>query len=543
MTSLLNKQGGVLSTSRKALGTSKRWGGAPGADPASWAAHGVASPSVAPATAPRPAAAPQTWDAPQAGGDHPLQDALHNRRLLEQENEIKHAFDSIQAVMAECGPNSTGEDAAAQIQAIARARLGYEFPTDWLRASWSRPVNLRRLYAFSVYRAFEKLAARHFDRAHAETADGESASEAIRKWGFHAIDISACADGRMAGVVDYILRVPPSVVSSRRSFAGAMFHVEETVSDWAAVELRRHRNGVPNAVDEPTRYLKIGVYHGSGSDPHHQGCAAYGSDECAASSDLLARLNAVKESVEAGYGCGATVATLLVGVDTDTDAIKVHIPDANGDVSLSRYVDNAALYDATRGLDREAAKDAIRTEVARVAGVAEDDTATEGMRWFAAYLLKNNMAQIDYVRVYHQGRYADLGHTERFIAVGDSFDDVQLRNLSYQAQMATVEEGANDMDVGVKIFTGVNLARHLPIPVIVHVQYRGCVPGARDRAVARGLRLERAIRDRYRGLVNRKWLYTFVAVRDTASRSGLELIEGAEFEAAANRSSSSEEKG
>jgi len=302
-------------------------------------------------------------------------------------------------------------------------------------------------------------------------------------------------------------------------------------------------DGLPNPADEPTRYLKIGVYHTSGSDPCHEGCAAHGSDERKAAQVLLDRLNAMRDAVETSYRGGATVATLLVGVDTDTDAIKVHIPDASGALSLDRFIDNAALYEATRGLDREAAKDAIRAEVARITGVSQDDAATEGMRWFAGYVLKNNMAQIDYVRAHHDGRYPDLGHTERFITVGASFDDVQMRNLSYQAQMETVEEGAADIDVGIKVFKAVNLSRDLPIPVFVHFQYNGGVPGARDRAVARGLRLEQAIRDRYADLVNQKWLYTFVSVRDQASAGDLEMIEGAEFGAPGERSCGCEKKG
>lgn len=522
------------SGSRSPLGAPAGWG-TPGPVPARAGGFPVAAPGAIPPGLSR--GLPLTQ-----GGGHPLHDTRHNLRLLDQENEIKRAFSDIEAVMADIGAGISGED-ADRIQAIASARLGFQFPSAWLRGSWSRPVNLRRLFAFSVFKAFERLAGRHFDRAHAEWADGESAPELIRKWGFHAIDITPCADGRLAGVVDFILRVPASVVTSRRSFAGAMFDVEESVRDWADVELRRHRDGLPNAADEPTRYLKIGVYHGSSSDPSHEGCAAHGSDERHAAQALLDRLNAFRAAVETSYHGGATVATLLVGVDTDTDAIKVHVPDASGNLSLDRYLDNAELYEATRGLEREAAKDAIRAEVARVTGVAADDAATEGMRWFAGYLLKNNMAQIDYVRAYHDGRYPDLGHTERFITVGDSFDDVQMRNLSYQAQMATVEEGAADMDVGIKVFKGVNLSRDLPIPVFVHFQYNGAVPGARDRAVARGLRLERAIRDRYADLVNQKWLYTFVSVRDQASAGDLELIEGAEFEAAGKRSCSCEKKG
>lgn len=533
MSNLLSTQPGKPSASKRHFGAGDGWG-------AGMRAQGGFNTFPATPTAGAQTPVVATSGAQTAG--HPLQDTRHNIRLLDQENEIKRAFADIEAIMADIGGAITGADAAERIQAIAQARLGFEFPVDWLNGSWSRPVNVRRLFAYSVFKAFEKLAARKFDRQYAEWSDGESAPELIQKWGFHAIDITPCADGRLSGVVDYILRVPPTVVTSRKSFAGAMFDVEENVRCWADVELRRHREGVPNAADEPTRYLKIGVYHTSSSDPSHEGCAAHGSDERQAAQALLDRVNAFQQAVENSYCCGATVATLLIGVDTDTDAIKVHIPDAAGALSLDRYVDNADMFETTRSMSREQAKDAIRATVARVAGVADDDAATEGMRWFAGYLLKNNMAQIEYVRAYHDGRYPDLGHTERFITVGDSFDDVQMRNLAYQAQMETVEEGAADMDVGIKIFKGLNIKNDLPVPVFVHFQYSGAVPGARERAVARGLRLEQAIRDRYAGLVSHKWLYTFVSVRDQAGAGPIEMIEGAEFNTSGKCSCSCQKK-
>ena len=204
----------------------------------------------------------------------------------------------------------------------------------------------------------------------------------------------------MSGVVDYILRVPPTVVANRKSFAGAMFDVEESMRNWVDIELRRYREAVPNPASEPTRYLKIGVYHTSSSDPQHEGCAAHGSDERVAAQQLLDRLMAFSKAIENSHCCGASVATLMIGVDTDTDAIKLHVPDARGEMSLDRYIDNAVLFDSTAGLEREAAKEAIRLAVAETAGVAPDDAASEGMRWFCGYLLKNNMAQIEYVRAY-----------------------------------------------------------------------------------------------------------------------------------------------
>ena len=457
---------------------------------------------------------------------HPLFDLAHNRRLLERESEIKGAFNAIEPALREVAALQTQNGFEELAQTIIRDRLGFELPASYLRSYWIAPLNMRAIYAYCVYRTFRKLADRDFDRGLSDLDEGEPASEVIRKWGFHAIDITPCADGRLSGVVDYILRVPPAVVASRKSFAGSMFDVEESARNWIAVELRRFREGVPNAASEPTRYLKIGVYHTSSSDPAHEGCAAHGSDEHKAAQALLDRLNGFAQAIENSHCCGASVATLLIGVDTDTDAIKLHVPDAHGKISLERYVDNRALFEATRGMAREPAKAAIRAAVAEAASVSSSDTATEGMRWFCGYLLKNNIAQIEYVRAYHQGRYEDIGHTERFITVGDSFDDVQLRNLAYQAQMETIEEGAADMDVGIKIFKKVNMAHDLPIPAFIHYRYDGRVPGSRERAVERCRRLERAIHARYPELVHEGWLYTQATVKDLACGSRIEDLNG-----------------
>ncbi len=186
-----------------------------------------------------------------------------------------------------------------------------------------------------------------------------------------------------------------------------MFDVEKSMRHWAEIELRRHRKGVPNRAEKPTRYLKISVYHTSSSNPQHEGCAAHESNERRAAVALLDRLNAFASAIENTHCCGASVATLLVGVDTDTDAIQLHVPDAQGMMSVDRFIDNRALFEATQGMGREAAKEAIRLAVAEAAGVAPDDAITEGMRWFCGYLLKNNMAQIQYVRACHNGSYAE----------------------------------------------------------------------------------------------------------------------------------------
>jgi carboxysome shell carbonic anhydrase/carboxysome peptide A len=375
-----------------------------------------------------------------------------------------------------------------------------------------------------VLGTFCRLIEREFDRTLAVRSDGEDAETLIRRFGFHAIDVTPCADGRLSGVIDYILRIPPAVVAYRKSFAGAMFDVLESLGHWETVELRRWREAKPNSADENTRFLKIGVYHYSSVDPAHQGCAAHGSDTARAGSALLERLQQFAGAVQQTHCCGAQVGTLLIGVDTDTDAIRMHVPDAAGAMSIDRRIDNLALYESTRALGREAAKEAIRTAVAECAGVSVDDPHTEGMRWLCAYLLKNNIGEIDAVRAWHGGAYSDRGHTEQLIVVGDAVEDVQLRNLAFQAQMDTVEEGASDLDIGVSILRGLHEPRGLAVPILVHLRYDARIPGAQERAVQRAHRLQTAIAARYAALVDSGRLVVRSVVRAADSlQRGLRL--------------------
>jgi carboxysome shell carbonic anhydrase len=458
---------------------------------------------------------------------HPLADTSLTAALRRRADEIESAFAAIEPELRALTPAQFEPEFPSLASARLRETLGLEIAPDRLTATWSQPLDVRGLYARCVLGTFCRLIERAFDRDLAARSDGESAQELIRRWGFHAVDITPCADGRLSGVVDYILRVPPAVVVSRKSHAGAMFDVEESLRQWESVELRRWREGVPSAAEASTSYLKIGVYHFSSADPSHAGCAAHGSDAVRAAGALLERLEQFAGAVRQTHGPAAAVATLLVGVDTDTDAIRVHVPDAAGRMDVRRSVDNAALYESTRVLEREDAKEAIREAVAACAGVDPGDAPTEGMRWFCGYLLKNNLGQVDAVRTWHGGSYADRGHTERLIVVGDAVDDVQLRNLAFQAQLETVEEGASDLDVGVRILRGLHAPRGLAVPVLVHFRYDARIPGSRDRAEVRARRLGSAIRERYAELVRAGELDLQAVVRaaDAALSAGARPVE------------------
>jgi carboxysome shell carbonic anhydrase len=453
---------------------------------------------------------------PPECGRHPLADETVSQALHHRAVEIDAAFNAIEPVLRDLAPRQFEDGFARRAVAEVLSRLHLDLSSDLFAASWSAPLDMRALYARCVLGTFCRLIERAFDRSLAQLSDGESVDILVQRWGFHAVDITPCADGRLSGVVDYILRIPPSVVGYRKSYAGALFDVAESVRHWESTELRRWREATPNEASAPTKYLKICVYHFSSVDPRHQGCAAHGSDDARAAGALLERLRQFAMAVRLLHGEAASVATLLVGVDTDTDAIRVHVPDAHGIMSAGSYLDSNRLYNATTAMPREAAKDAIRHAVAARAGVSMDDAASTGMRWFCGYLLKNNIAQVDAVRQWHGGRYQDAGHTERLIVVGDAVDDVQLRNLAFQAQMHTVEEGAPDLDIGIAILRRLNDASGMAIPLLVHLCADPRIPGSIQRAQCHARRLAAAILQRYAELAALGRLHVQAVVRDGA---------------------------
>lgn len=466
-----------------------------------------------------------TWsEAGAPAGGHPLAEPALSAALKQRAEEIEAAFSLIQPALRRLAPRQFDEGFPEQAQRELANALGVDIPAPDLESSWSTPLDLGRIHARCVLGTFANLVERNFDRDLALLDEGESTEELIRRFGFHAVDITSCSDGRLLGAVDFILRVPPPVVVWHDAYAGALFDVEDALHRWEAIELRRWREGWPNDASEPTRYLKIGIYHFSSLDPRNQGCAAHGSDEVRAAAALLTLLQALEGAVESTQCCDATVATLLVGVDTDTDAIRVHVPDPAGGMDVHRFVSSATLYEETANLEREAAKELIRRAVADATGVDPTDAATEGMRWLCGYLLKNNIGQVDAVRGWVGGPYADSGHTEKLVVAGDAIDDVQLRNLAFQAQMRTLEEGAVDLDIGVKILRHTNGPRGLAVPVLVHVAYDERIPGACAAARARVRRLTAAIEARYADAAGPGGLVTQGVVR-ARGRSGLEAVE------------------
>ena len=452
--------------------------------------------------------------------EHALVDQELNRRLYAYENVVRGRFTPIIDTLKTLSAFQHELDFVARAQRIAEDRLGYALPEDLLNNAWVGGLDLRALHSYCIFRSFKEC----IDNADADQAPWRERmlidAAFIQSCGYHTVDVSPCADGRLQGLLPFVFRMAPNAAVSVKAYAGALFDVEGDIADWTQRELLRLSGGLPGGADG--NYLKIAVYHYSSSHPCEQGCTAHGSNDALATQAAADRLAEMRAAIENTYGVGAAPDTLLVGMDTDTDSIRVHLPDSESGNCPMRFVDSAQLFHDTLGMSAADACRAIEDAVAE----AENYCGMQpGMRRFILRLLEANLSQIQYVIQHHEGRYAVIGHNERFICAGEAMSELQLRNKFYFAHLDTVEEGAPDMDVGIKIFTGLNISRGLAVPVLIHFHYSARVPGARERTVARGRRVQAAIEARYAQLYAQGLLHCQIAVSDIEGSERCTFIE------------------
>jgi carboxysome shell carbonic anhydrase len=448
--------------------------------------------------------------------EHSLTDADINAELFNYEQRVRQRFAQIVGVLKQISAHQHDADFAETAQRLAQERLGFSLPEDLLERAWVGGLDLRRLHSHCIMSSLKLCV----DQAQAEQAGWRSRlpidDEFLRECGYHTVDISPCADGRLQGLVPFILRMQPGPCVHVKAYAGALFDVESDMADWAQREVERLSGAI--AGGERLNYLKVAAYHFSSSHPAAQGCAAHGSRDRVATDAALARLDELREAIDRSFGDGAAPDTLLIGVDTDIDALRIHLPDARGHVNPHRYVETAALYRQTLGMTPEAARaciDALIADAEGMGGPGEGQGRMhEGMRRLVAALAEANISQIEYVVRHHGGRYSVVGHDEECIVVGEAPDPLQLRNLFYYAHLDTIEEGAADLDVGIRIFNGLNLVNGLAAPVLVHFSYDSRVPGSQQRSVARARQVRNAVLRRFPDLSDKGQLNCQVAVSD-----------------------------
>lgn len=452
----------------------------------------------------------------QAG--HSLVREHENARLFDYEQGVKRAFDNIVPTLKQISALQHEVEFEREAQRIAREQLGFELPETVLADAWVDQLDMRRLYAWCTFSTYRRFSDEFFRDDPLAMGDPQEFQSFLEECGFHTLDISPCADGRLAHLVGYVLRLPHRG-PRRKSYAGAMFDVEESIHRWVEVEMLRYREASPNPASEPTRYLKVAVYHYSSVDPEHGGCAAHGSNTEAAATAALERLESFQQAIENSFCCGASIDLLLMGLDTDTDTLRIHVPDRDGKTRLDRFVDTGVLFAETARLAEQDARQAVDRAIA---GCQEG--VLDGTRRFISRLVENNFSQIAYVRSYYGEHYADAGHAERFIGLGVGFEEKQLRNLMYFVYLSTVEETTQDLDVGINIFSGLNISHGLPAPVVVRFDYPGKVPGARERAIEQCARVHEALVGRYQKLFDKGLLHVLQVVRDCTSDALIEVV-------------------
>ncbi len=456
---------------------------------------------------------------------NPLVNVEQNEALHSYEVCIKAGFDAIESVVQQLVAQQGRPDFLKFAYLLVKEKLKFSLSNEQLDILSKDQFDSSDFYAECVFEQFMSMSEDFFINDPLHGQNKAEAERILKSLGFHALGIAACSDGRLAHFSTYVLRLPYSL--PRRKFhAGTLFDVSESVRNWVFVEHGRFREGIPNSAEEATKYLKLAVYHYSKSDPEHQGCAAHGSDDSKAAESALLKLNDFKQAIENRFGCGSTIQTLLIGINTDDDSLRIHVPNMYGKVCLHRFVETDELYLQTTGMSVDQAKFKIKQSVDACYGKGVKNS-TDSISDLICWFVENNFSQIEYVKKYENGFYQDVGHAERFIGIGNGFEEVQLRNLSYYSFLNTIEEGLNDVNIGIKIFTGLNLNKGLPIPVIIRCDYDGKVPGSRDRAEIKVLRIERALHERYQELSGQGKLKSMCTLRDSTTHKPSERVSGA----------------
>jgi hypothetical protein len=159
-----------------------------------------------------------------------------------------------------------------------------------------------------------------------EFAAAEAVLARQRHRALHPTSILAlkCMDGRIH--LPYATETPQGVIEPIRNLGG-MFdlgwpYLGEVLTD-----------AVARAVAQGRRTLMLLTYHFSKGDPH-RGCAGFGNDTASA----LRHVSGVRAQVEQVFGKDhGTVYPLVVGFETDEDALIVHGP--TGTLNLAKEPD------------------------------------------------------------------------------------------------------------------------------------------------------------------------------------------------------------
>ena len=133
---------------------------------------------------------------------HPLTDTAANARLRAYEQEVKGRFDRIVPLLQRVSALQHEPDFIEQSQRLTRAELGFDLPQHILERAWVRPLDMRALFAWCVFESHRLFSDRFFQDDPLDGAAGSAAARDFEQFlldcGIHLLDVSPCADGRLA---------------------------------------------------------------------------------------------------------------------------------------------------------------------------------------------------------------------------------------------------------------------------------------------------------------------------------------------------------
>ena len=83
---------------------------------------------------------------------HALSNTIQNNQLYEYEKKTKRSFDNIVSTLKEIAYIQHNEDFLENAQEISQKNLGIDLPTHILEKSWVKPLDMRGLYAWCVFK-------------------------------------------------------------------------------------------------------------------------------------------------------------------------------------------------------------------------------------------------------------------------------------------------------------------------------------------------------------------------------------------------------
>ena len=135
---------------------------------------------------------------------HPLSDPTRNAELQRYEQEVKGAFDRIVPVLQQLSFQQHEPRFPEVAQSLAHAELGFALPQPILENAWVGQLDMRTLYAWCVFETYQRISDQFFSNDPLAGNQGGAFEQFLFDCGFHLLDVTPCADGRLAHALSLI---------------------------------------------------------------------------------------------------------------------------------------------------------------------------------------------------------------------------------------------------------------------------------------------------------------------------------------------------